>query len=136
MKNTKPNTDYPHIIVRHFAGMYSKIKIKFTNEKPSKSPNTLSLQELNPYDENGILKDDARKTLLEIIFKVLMPRNRISMCLVVSPNESFYCEPDGTVKPSSNVPDGKMIVETSDGAVDISEMLFNSDRKKSKDPKE
>jgi hypothetical protein len=132
MKNAKPDTVYPHIIVRLMAAVCTKINIQFTTDKPSNEPNTLSLQETDPYGNDGVLKKDVKKALIEIISRVLIPKHRFRMCLVVSPNECYYCEPDGTVEPSTNVPDGETVIETSDAgpvAIDMGERLFNKRRK-------
>jgi hypothetical protein len=130
MKNTQPNTGYPHIILRLIPGVYSKIKVQFTTDKPSSDSNTLSLQEPTPY-EDGVLKKSVKEALIKIISEVMIPKYKLRMCLVVSPNECYYCELDGAVKPSTDVPNGKTTVKASDGpiTVEYGEMLFSKYRK-------
>jgi hypothetical protein len=100
--------EYPFVVVHWMPGVFGRRRVIFRREgETGFDGRDFVLAHPDPYDGEKTFAEDAFMELIQAIRATVRKYDR-RMCLVISPVDSFYVEPDGTVTRSSEPPSGGM----------------------------
>ena len=110
---------HPYVVIRWMSAVYGVRCVRFVaDEDPAAGDNELQVPfRGDPVGEAGELTASARQALVEVVSNIVAKTGR-RMCVVFSPTDSCYCEPDGCVRNSASPPSGGLRldrVEVADG---------------------
>jgi hypothetical protein len=98
--------EYPFVVVHWMPGVYGRRRVIFRREgETGFDGRDFVLAHPDPYDGEKRFAEDAFMELIQAIRATVRKYDR-RMCLVISPVDSFYVEPDGRVTRSSEPPSG------------------------------
>lgn len=99
-------SEYPFVVIRWMPGVYGRRRVIFkTHGTTGFNEQDFVLAHPAPYNDKKAFAKDAFMELIESIRAAVRKYDR-RMCLVISPRDSFYVEPDGTVNRSAVPPSG------------------------------
>jgi hypothetical protein len=125
-------TKYPFVVLRAMAAVYVKRPVRFVDE-PSEPMNKVGIVVHCPGAlRRGKLSPEARQRLIETV-KDQVRTGGYGQCIVLSPQEALYVEPDGTVKQSTHPPSGGVVLKdaavTEDGNTLMKQANGRSERR-------
>lgn len=100
--------EYPFVVIPWMSGVYGRRRVIFQAEGTTGfDGRDFVLAHPEPCDGEKRFAKDAFMELIDAIRAAVRKYDR-RMCLVISPVDSFYVEPDGTVNRSAEPPSGGM----------------------------
>ena len=97
---------YPFVVIHWMPGVYGRRRVIFRKEGDTCfDGRDFILAHPAAFDENGTFSKEAFMDLISTILATVKKYDR-RMCLVISPTDSFYVEPDGALNRSSEPPAG------------------------------
>lgn len=107
MKNEVHSNKFPYVVVRLMAAAYSVRQIEFDN--------TITVASFGPNAKLHVPPYKAEIAISETLYLIdvlisLVRHTKHRMCLVVSEDESYYVEIDGSVTRSTSRPSGGVIL--------------------------
>lgn len=101
---------YPFLVIRWMSAVYGKKKIVFVSQGESKlKGDSLVVVADGPCDTCGQLPAETLPRLVGAILPIVVSEQR-RMCLVLSPTNGVYIEPDGKVRWTDELPSGGMLI--------------------------
>ena len=104
---TRQEGDYPHLIIRLLAAVYSKRTITFVEQETGTSTHPDAYVTVvcpDPF-RDGNLTDKAKEALVEAV-KRKVNENRIPACIVFGKGDLLYVNPNGETKLRAEAPSG------------------------------
>jgi len=99
--------EYPHLVVRVYSAVYMSRQIRIFRGVPKFQFEISDRQAVvyypTTYDDDGILVDEFKKFLITAL-KGYSRTSRFYVCVVWSPNQTTYVEPNGTSFDSDFIP--------------------------------
>lgn len=103
----KRSKDFPYVVIRFMAAVYGKRKVRFVRpgQREGERFTSMRVEVAEPTPPGQPISAAERAALIERVREDVRAK-RCRMCCVFGPNDSVYCEEDGSTRAHTEAPSG------------------------------